>query len=595
MMHGCLPGCLKRLPVCVEWSFLVSVCGCMCVAWLLVVLFPHSTCVCAGAADGSGVWHRSGRQQQQSTAIIIDGQVIATANWELDAAAFDFSQTEKLGAGQYGEVFKCKYLGSDVACKKLYMQNMDDKAHKEFLKEVQILSCLRHPNLILLLGICTQSPKLFLVTECMKRGSVEAFLYARRADKRQEETDEQKHLTYRRRMLIAKGTAQGMNWLHNLKPNAILHLDLKPANLLLDDNYNVKICDFGMSKVKDPMVQDEASSLVGTPYYMAPEILTQDRYDQQADVYSFGILLNELHSQQLPYTGRFKRFLELKDAVLKGQRPDYAVDTPARLKELIGRCTNGQPASRPSFKQMLAEQVFDRFILDYLISDANRNARVFWERKFFGRYTISWSEFVTAFCEYFQIRQVEETTVLLEMMKAIIAKEGASHYSSEPVVTLEQFGFMLEWFGPFEHGAELLTRVFSLCSRKWFHGNVTSVQAENMLVKQAERGCFLVRFSTSNPGSYTLSSLGADKQVRHRRINHRPGGPFDIGDITFPSLEALIKNPPRGLDIVVKKYCHGSQFQAILAGSQDILKRSMYVGSTLDKVPPKSPSALGKT
>ena len=135
---------------------------------------------------------------------------------------------------------------------------------------LQISGTLHHPNLLLLMGICIKDGQLVMVTEYLSRGSVYQVL-------RPPKTEDIP--SFRVRMTMAKQCAQGMNWLH--QQTSLLHLDLKTPNLLVDENFNVKIADFGLSKYKS----EELNKRVGSPYFMAPEMLLSKPYDSKADVY----------------------------------------------------------------------------------------------------------------------------------------------------------------------------------------------------------------------------------------------------------------------------------------------------------------------
>jgi serine/threonine protein kinase len=157
--------------------------------------------------------------------------------------------------------FSGRYGSKDVAVKKMLVQTFNDpKAEEEFMKEVKIMSSLRHPNLLLFMGACTKSGEMTMVTELMSKGSLYDLL----------KTSEGKSLPMRKRMEMAKDTAQvffilfihtefsqGMNWLHTCMNPPILHLDLKTSNILVDENYHVKVADFGLSQIKKGEIKEK--------------------------------------------------------------------------------------------------------------------------------------------------------------------------------------------------------------------------------------------------------------------------------------------------------------------------------------------------
>ncbi|CAM9846383.1 unnamed protein product, partial [Discosporangium mesarthrocarpum] len=198
--------------------------------------------------------------------------------------------------------------------------DLDDDTWVDFLAEVEMLAGLRHPNICLFMGACITPPNRAIITEMVSRGS----LWDALRDNHMPEdiigagiaglhsgTDITDTMRPRHRapigcwpwwliMRVAEGTACGMNYLHRHQP-PILHRDLKSANLLLDDSYTVKICDFGLARLK--AFSNSMTGNCGTVQWMAPEVLSYDKYTETADVYSFGIVCWELLSRMCPYEG----------------------------------------------------------------------------------------------------------------------------------------------------------------------------------------------------------------------------------------------------------------------------------------------------
>ncbi|KAK9127647.1 hypothetical protein Syun_016444 [Stephania yunnanensis] len=159
---------------------------------------------------------------------------------DLDIPWTDLILKEKVGAGSFGTVHHADWNGSDVAVKILMEQDFHPERFKEFLREVAIMKRLRHPNIVLFMGAVTKSPHLSIVTEYLSRGSLYRLLHKSGA---REVLDE------RRRLNMAYDVAKGMNYLHRRNP-PIVHRDLKSPNLLVDKKYTVKVCDFGLSRLK---------------------------------------------------------------------------------------------------------------------------------------------------------------------------------------------------------------------------------------------------------------------------------------------------------------------------------------------------------
>ncbi|XP_057422709.1 serine/threonine-protein kinase CTR1-like isoform X2 [Lotus japonicus] len=175
---------------------------------------------------------------------------------DLDIPWCDLVLKEKIGSGSFGTVHRAEWNGSDVAVKILMEQDFHAERFKEFLREVAIMKHLRHPNIVLLMGAVTQPPNLSIVTEYLSRGSLYRLLHRPGA---REVLDE------RRRIAMAYDVAKGMNYLHKRNP-PIVHRDLKSPNLLVDKKYTVKVCDFGLSRLKANTFLSSKSA-AGTLWY----------------------------------------------------------------------------------------------------------------------------------------------------------------------------------------------------------------------------------------------------------------------------------------------------------------------------------------
>ncbi|KAM0047210.1 putative protein kinase RLK-Pelle-SD-2b family [Helianthus debilis subsp. tardiflorus] len=198
---------------------------------------------------------------------------------ELKNATANFSK--KLGEGGYGSVFKGTLGdGTEIAVKCL-----EGLAHvkKSFLAEVQSIGSIHHVNLVRLRGFCTWKTQRFLVYDFMSNGSLDKWIYGVQGQ----------ILEWACRKTIILDIAKGLAYLHEECRQKIVHLDIKPQNILLDNDFNAKVSDFGLSKLIDKGQTEVMTNIKGTPGYIAPEwrssIITE-----KLDVYSFGIVLLEI-------------------------------------------------------------------------------------------------------------------------------------------------------------------------------------------------------------------------------------------------------------------------------------------------------------
>ncbi|XP_021772236.1 G-type lectin S-receptor-like serine/threonine-protein kinase SD2-5 [Chenopodium quinoa] len=199
----------------------------------------------------------------------------------LKLATQDF-QT-KLGRGGFGSVFEGTLDdGTKVAVKRL---DSLGQGRKEFLAEVNTIGSVHHFNLVRLLGFCDDGLNRLLVYEYMCNGSLEKWIFNQ---------DISLALTWSVRQKIIHGVAAGLEYLHTHCKQNVIHFDIKPQNILLDKDFNIKISDFGLAKMVDRDQSQVMTMVRGTPGYMAPELVTGRAISVKVDVYSFGVLVLEI-------------------------------------------------------------------------------------------------------------------------------------------------------------------------------------------------------------------------------------------------------------------------------------------------------------
>ncbi|GAB4861412.1 hypothetical protein Ancab_036596 [Ancistrocladus abbreviatus] len=195
---------------------------------------------------------------------------------------------EKLGAGGFGAVYKGILVNKMVvAVKKL---EGIEQGEKQFRMEVATISWTHHLNLVRLIGFCSEGRHRLLVYEFMKNGSLDNILFTSNEDSGK--------LNWESRFRIALGSARGITYLHEECRDCIVHCDIKPENILLDENCNAKVSDFGLAKLMNPKGhrRHTLTSVRGTRGYLAPEWLTDLPISSKSDVYSYGMVLLEIVS-----------------------------------------------------------------------------------------------------------------------------------------------------------------------------------------------------------------------------------------------------------------------------------------------------------
>ncbi|RLM64826.1 G-type lectin S-receptor-like serine/threonine-protein kinase RLK1 [Panicum miliaceum] len=215
----------------------------------------------------------------------------STSNLGLPLKAFTYAELEKatngfqeiLGTGASGIVYKSQLLddlGTYIAVKKI--DKLEQESEKEFTVEVQAIGRTHHKNLVRLLGLCNEGKERLLVYEFMSNGSLSIFRFG------------DVKLQWNLRVQLAAGVARGLLYLHEECSTQIIHCDIKPQNILLDDNFTANISDFGLAKLLRTNQTQTNTGIRGTRGYVAPEWFKSIGIAAKVDVYSFGVILLEL-------------------------------------------------------------------------------------------------------------------------------------------------------------------------------------------------------------------------------------------------------------------------------------------------------------
>ncbi|GMH06954.1 hypothetical protein Nepgr_008794 [Nepenthes gracilis] len=260
------------------------------------------------------------------------------AEWEI--LWEDLQIGDRIGIGSYGEVYHADWNGTEVAVKKFLVQDISVDVLVQFKCEAEMMLRLRHPNVVLFMGAVTRPPNLSILTEFLPRGSLYKLLHRSSV-----QIDE------KRRMKMALDVAKGMNYLHTMHPT-IVHRDLKSPNLLVDKNWVVKVADFGMSRMKHHTFLSSKST-AGTPEWMAPEVLRNEPSNEKCDVYSFGVILWELATLLVPWTGLNP--MQVVGAVgFQHRRLEIPEEVDPIVAGIILDCWENDPNLRPSFSELIS-------------------------------------------------------------------------------------------------------------------------------------------------------------------------------------------------------------------------------------------------
>ncbi|KAK9063846.1 hypothetical protein SSX86_017718 [Deinandra increscens subsp. villosa] len=290
-----------------------------------------------------------------------NGQAKVFGIEELKKATNNYDESRIIGKGGYGTVYKG--ILSDnriVAIKKSKLADQTQAQIEQFVNEVVILSQINHRNVVKLIGCCMETEIPLLVYEFISNGTLSDHIHKK---------GNSSALTWDIRLRIATETAEALSYLHSAASVPIIHRDVKPMNILLDDNFVAKVADFGASKLI-PIDQIELATLVqGTLGYLDPEYLQTNQLTDKSDVYSFGVVLVELLTGKMALS--FDRPEEERNLAiyflfsLKQGRLFQVLDERLQLNEvpneiiqvsrLAERCLRVKGDDRPTMKEVANE------------------------------------------------------------------------------------------------------------------------------------------------------------------------------------------------------------------------------------------------
>ncbi|XP_076884797.1 putative serine/threonine-protein kinase PBL28 isoform X3 [Bidens hawaiensis] len=288
---------------------------------------------------------------------------------EMEDATCSFSEENLLGKGGFGKVYKGKLpSGEVVAIKKMELPPFKAaEGEREFRVEVDILSRLDHPNLVSLIGYCADGKHRFLVYEYMQQGNLQDHLNVITGIG-------EKKMDWPVRLKVAIGVARGLAYLHSSSAVGIpvVHRDFKSTNILLSDDYEAKVSDFGLAKLMPEGQENHVTARVlGTFGYFDPEYTSTGKLTLQNDVYAFGVVLLELltgrravdlnqgpNDQNLVLQVRHilndkKKLRKVIDPEMN--RSSYTIESVSMYANLASRCVRVDSNERPSMEECVKE------------------------------------------------------------------------------------------------------------------------------------------------------------------------------------------------------------------------------------------------
>ncbi|CAK7356892.1 unnamed protein product [Dovyalis caffra] len=290
---------------------------------------------------------------------------------EIEVATNYFESSNKIGEGGYGPVYKATLDHTPVAIKVLRPDL--SQGQRQFHNEVQVLSNMRHPHMVILLGACPEYG--CLVYEHMEKGSLEDCLFRK---------GNTPPIPWRKRFSIASEIATGLLFLHETKPEPLVHRDLKPANILLDRNYVSKISDVGLARLVPPALADSITQYclteaAGTFCYIDPEYQQTGLLGVKSDLYSLGIILLQLITAKNPMglSHQVEQAIEKGtfSDILDPTQTDWLVEEALSLAKLALKCCELRKKDRPDLASVVLPEL-NRLKHLVLADETDENHRV---------------------------------------------------------------------------------------------------------------------------------------------------------------------------------------------------------------------------
>mmetsp|Transcript_24587 Transcript_24587/g.56735 ORF Transcript_24587/g.56735 Transcript_24587/m.56735 type:complete len:582 (-) Transcript_24587:32-1777(-) len=249
---------------------------------------------------------------------------------------------EQINQGGFSVIHRAVWHSTPVAVKKLFDPKINEELLAEFDNEVQKLGQLRHPNILALLAVHRKPPGLSLIMELVEGGSLFQLLHIPHQFRFREPGSTQRDM-----LAIVETTGVVLAFLH---ARGVVHRDVKTHNVLLTPALEVKVCDFGLARMRSEL-NTGAMQFAGTPNYMAPELFKNQKYTDRVDVFAYGTLMWEAMAVDIPFANLDPP--EIRDRVLAGKMLQMPAATPAALQEAIEACWTVDQALRPPMVEIL--------------------------------------------------------------------------------------------------------------------------------------------------------------------------------------------------------------------------------------------------
>ncbi|KAI3670516.1 hypothetical protein L1987_87852 [Smallanthus sonchifolius] len=302
------------------------------------------------------IWIIKRRKTKVNTDLITNDELFTPRNQQ-----FTFSEVKNItnnfktviGRGGFGTVYH-GYNGNDQVAVKMLTES-SFQGYKEFQAEVKLLTDVRHKNITSLVGYCNDNNHKGIIYEYMANGNIEKHLF----------DGSPNVLSWETRLQIACDAAEGLEYMHHGCRPPIVHRYVKPSNILLNEGFQAKLADFGMSRAFTTEDATYVSTVVaGTRGYLDPEYYLTNRLTEKSDVYSFGVVLLELITSRRAISGDINIIGWVNSMVAKGSvdnlidprlEGDFNINTAWKMVELAIACVSHTSIKRPTMNNVVVE------------------------------------------------------------------------------------------------------------------------------------------------------------------------------------------------------------------------------------------------
>jgi len=272
-------------------------------------------------------------------------EAVKEPTWETVNVSKHVEFKELVGAGAYAEVYHGLWKNQEVAVKRFRARNMNESELKQFMRELNMLATLKHDCILKFLAASATAPAFCIITEFIAPGNLQVVL------KKKAEYP----IDWVQSVQMATDAASGIAYLHSFQP-PVIHRDLKSSNLLVTADFRLKVADFGTSR---HVIATGAMSCCGTPVYMAPEVLRGEKYNETADIYSFGIVMWEILTRKIPFEGMIPVIAGMKIAY-ENARPELPEEHSENVASqqyatLLQVCWHAMSENRPNAAQVFSD------------------------------------------------------------------------------------------------------------------------------------------------------------------------------------------------------------------------------------------------